>query len=288
MNIRREVSLGLLAALVSLIIIGGSFIVSLAEDKISISQLPQVITSSPIPTMVIFTPRPGEPSLTPSLFPSPTEQEASSSTSACPNHPGWMEIMINPGDTLESLAAMYNVSVDELKNGNCLPIDKLIPGTFLYVPALLASSTPTQRPLPTACRPPWGWIVYTIKSGDTLYSIAKAFGISTEKLMAENCLFSTKIFPGDIIWVPNVSTITPIPSLTPTSTPSFTPSITPPQLTTTATNTNASTPTPTVTLTTTPSPASNTPTHTPTSTPTNTATAEPTDAPTITPSTPYP
>jgi LysM repeat protein len=276
MNSRRELFLGLLAALVSLIIIGGSFITSLAEGKLSIAQLPQVINSTPIPTMVIFTPRPGEPTLTPSLVPSPTEE-----LPACPVPAGWAAITINPGDTLESLAANYAVSVETLRENNCLLIDSLIPGTFLYAPALPASPTPTQRASATACVHPWGWVLYTVQRGDNLYSLAtRVFMITVEQLKRANCKYSDDILEGEQIWVPFIPTSTSMPNSTPTSTPSFTPSVTPliPTVTNTVIPTSTFTPTQT-----------NTPTNTPTSTSTSTATTEPTQAPTFTPaSSPYP
>ncbi len=60
----------------------------------------------------------------------------------------------------------------------------------------MASPAPEKKPAPrTAPSPPPGK-TYTVRSGDTLYSISKRFGLTVEELMQMNGLSSTTIFPG--------------------------------------------------------------------------------------------
>ena len=63
------------------------------------------------------------------------------------------------GDTLYGIAKKYNTSVQAIKNDNNLQNDRL------YIGQSLKINTSGKEPL--EC------IVYTVKKGDTLYSIAK-------------------------------------------------------------------------------------------------------------------
>jgi LysM repeat protein len=289
MNTRREVITGLLAALVSILIIGGGLVISFSEDAKEIAQLSSptptdTLTSSP--TVIIETPRPGEPTLTPSPTPLPPSPTTTSTPFQCQYPEGWIVITVNQGDTLESLALTYNTTPEALMAGNCLLIKALSPGAQLYVPKPVVSLTPTKtstpRPIATLCPgPPSGWVLYTVKKGDTLYSLSQAFGVSISQIQAANCMgYSTIIYVGEKIWLPNVPTKTP--AVSPTPTPSFTISPTSsPTMTTTATATPTDTPTGSPTPT-----STSTPTVMPTDTPTSTNTATP--EPTATPIPPYP
>ena len=291
MNDRRELLFGFLAALVSIFIVGGSFIISFSEEKPKLAELstntPDV-TNTPVPTAIILTPRPGEPTLTPSLTQPEATPTVPSPTPSCQFPPNWVAITISPGDTLENLAETYQTTTDALIDGNCLLITKLSAGSQLYVPQLRASLTPTKtktpRPTATICPgPPIGWVIYIVQAGDTLYHLSQIYGITVAELTAANCLNTTLIKTGSKLWVPYIPTKTPLPS--PTFTPSFTASptaIVPPPTANLPTNT----PTPTATFTFTPLPtatATPTPTDTPTSTPTGTPTNTPTGTDTATP-----
>lgn len=286
MNIRREVITGLLAALISILIIGGSLVISFSENAEEIAQLSSPTPTDTFtisPTVIVETLRPGEPTLTPSPTPLPPSATSTSTTFQCQYPAGWIAITVNQGDTLESLALTYNTTPEALIEGNCLYIEEVSPGSQLYVPKPIESLTPTKtstrKPKATRCPgPPHGWVLYTVKKGDTLYSLSQAFGVSISEIQAANCMgYSTLIYAGEKIWLPNVPTKTP--AVSPTPTPSFTisPTTSPTMtdtVTATPTNTPTSTPTDTPTSTSTPTPM---PTDTPTST--NTATPEPTDTP---------
>jgi LysM repeat protein len=152
-------------------------------------------------------------------------------------------------------------------------------GTSVPVTATVtthAGTSPATSAPSVSCGPPAGWVTLTIKSGDTLFSLAQAYGVTVGQLQIANCLgSSTIIVAGKSLFVPNVSvTNTPLTSPTPTRTKTPTPSNTP-----TTTNT------PTLTPTFTPSP-SYTPSLTPSETPIPSDTSTPTETPT--PTTPSP
>lgn len=282
MNNRRELLSGIFAALVSIIIIGGSFVVATTEVRPSVAMNITITpTSTGFPTQIILvTQRPGEPTYTPSPTITTPSSTPTSAAVACSPPPDWSEIILQPGDTLDSLSKTYNTSTKTLKESNCLVGNSLIAGTIFYVPGV---------PLPTdpPCGPPPGWVYYIVQEGDTLFRISRAYGVSVAQLQAANCLGSSStIRVGQKLYVPNVTpklpsstpmmtaTSTPMPSATPTtSKPSASPTPVPTKITTAA-PTNS--PTATDTSTPTPEPATSIPTNTATSTATSTFTPTPT------------
>lgn len=286
MNQFRELLLGILAALMSIIILGGSIILAVTEDSASVAQAISITpspTQSPTP---LATTLPGEPTYTPSPTPLPTSTPTQTSpppSTSCPPPSGWVSITINPGDTLESLADTYDTSPDELAQANCLLTESLPAGATIYVPEVTPTRTSTLAPPPTSvqCGHPAGWILYTVQPGDNLYRIGLAYGVTIRQLQQANCMgYSTSIRVGDRLYVPNVPTITFTASSTPTPTKTATSTPIPP----TATATQTMTPVPnTATPTFTPTES---PTAAPTNTPTDTATSTMTPEATATPLTP--
>ena len=266
MSTRREILTGFLAALISILVLGGSLVAANAEGRASIAQILSPTPSlTSVPTQIILvTPRPGEPTYTPS--PTPQPSNTAPAAAACPPPAGWSAIYVQAGDTIESLAQFYGTTSQALKQANCLVGNTLIPGTLIYVPG---PPPPTEIP----CGPPPGWVYYIVKPGDTLYSLSRAYGVSVSDLQVANCMGSSTNLPvGKKLYVPNVVPVftpsaTPLPTKTQTPQPSATPTIIPPSLT------------PSLTVV--------APTNTPTATPV-TLTATPSDTPTVTATLPSP
>lgn len=202
--------------------------------------------------------------------------------SSCPPPPdSWVIYTVQPGDTLESIATRAGVTSDQVLKVNCLPFSQLVADMQIYLPFTAPTST-APVPLPTApptatvgpCLPPGNWVIYIVRFGDTLFSLGRAFGVTTFQLQVNNCLTSDRIYAGQRLYVPNVPTITPTEARRPTDTPepSSTNTLQPKPdnptstVTPTATNTPTLAPKPTET---------GTPTPTPTSTLTSTATPTP-------------
>lgn len=134
-----------------------------------------------------------------------------------------------------------------------------------------------------------GWVLYNVRPGDSLFSLARSRGTTVNAIISANCLVDLDLDVGDRIWLPAnlVVTLTPTPSATLLPTVTITPTITPTtsptvSVTVTTTNTPTMTPTPTETgVTPSPSPTSTVePTSAPTTTSTPTETAAPTQSPT--------
>jgi LysM repeat protein len=278
MSTRREILTGLLAALISIMILAGSFAVAATETSSTVAlRLSLTPTLTSFPTQIILvTQRPGEPTYTPSPTALPSDTPGASAPVACQPPSGWASIIVQPGETLESLAQTYDSSVKELKRANCLVSKNLIPGMILFVPG---------QPIPTSppCGPPPGWVYYIVQPGDTLYSIGRARGVSVAQLQIANCLSSTLIRVGQKLYVPNVPTSipssTPKPSATATLKPSATWTLIPPSITPIIPppSNTPSVPSPTVVIPTDTPEATATETETMTPTPTETST--PTDIP---------
>ena len=307
----RQVLLGFLAATVSIIIVLGGLSLAFTEEAQLLAARPTTTasrTSIPTPTAPVPTPTltpttglspqattPSSVVFTGTFSPTPSWAAPSSTLLPSPVHctppAGWSPITIQPGDTLDSIAQAYQTTPEALIQANCLITSNLKVGTVLYVPGL-----PTTQPT-IQCGPPSGWVFYTVRQGDTLYSISHAYGISVSQLQLANCMGSSTIIRiGQHLFVPNVpthtpfvtttlrpsptptptGTLTPIPTATPTPFPTATPTYLP---TVTPTHTAENTPTPTVTQTPGDTP---TPTSTPTATEAASPTATPTDTPTAT------
>lgn len=236
----RQILFGFLAILLSGIIILGSLSFTLLENKPAIALLGE-ITNTLQETAIRMTVVPGEPTFT-SAPPSPTPTIPP--PVSCPPPEGWGAYDVQPDDTLASLADLLGYQVDYIAVGNCLtPGSSIQNGMILYLPfpasatPLLGTATATAKSSsgqnarrtvnPTVqCGRPAGWTTYVVRYGDTLSKIALQFYTTVAQLQRANCLTSTAIRAGRIIYVPNRATRTPYPTVTPR--PTFTPSTVPP------------------------------------------------------------
>ncbi len=238
MQALRQMGGGILIALFSLLLVMGGILLALAETSTSVA--PPTPTPLPTQTFPLFAPTltPLPPTqtdtLTPSLVPTVT-----SSPTICPPPGGWIQIIVGVNDTLYSLAERYKTTPDILSSANCLTNPNPPIGSLLYVPPI-----PTVTVIP--CGPPAGWVkTHIVQPGDNLFRIALSYGITYPQLQRANCMGnSTTIYAGQLLWVPNVPTLTPIPGQTiipesPTSTATPTPTNTvPPTSTQTPTATS--------------------------------------------------
>lgn len=94
--------------------------------------------------------------------------------------------IVQKGDTLYSIAAANNTTVDELKKANNLTSNILSTGQLLKIPsALLPEST------------------YIVKKGDSLYSIANKYNTTIDELKRINNLTSNILSIGQVLKLPS-------------------------------------------------------------------------------------
>jgi len=96
------------------------------------------------------------------------------------------------GDSLWSVAKKFDVSVEDLKLVNNLSSSLLNVGQVLKIPT-------NEKPITG------DYVVYTVSSGDTLYSIANRYGVSVNDLIEYNNLGSTSLVVGQQILIPSVT-----------------------------------------------------------------------------------
>ena len=116
-----------------------------------------------------------------------------------PRPPSARKYIVQKGDTLFLIAKRFGVSLEELiaANPQIKNPDLIFPGDVVFIP----KDTPHPGPHPP--RPPSAR-KYIVQKGDTLFLIAKRFGVSLEELIAANPQIKNPdlIFPGDVIFIP--------------------------------------------------------------------------------------
>jgi LysM repeat protein len=126
-------------------------------------------------------------------------------------------VTVASGDTLWKLASANGMSVAELKTLNNLTSDVLLPGQVLTLSKTVtntpAATTPTTTPVST------NKATVTVASGDTLWKLASANGLSVTELKTLNNLTSDVILPGQTLTLNKTVTNTPAATTTPTTTP---------------------------------------------------------------------
>lgn len=115
-----------------------------------------IVQANCLPNYYLF---PGQrlylpPPLPPTSTPTPRPPTATS-TPCTPTPPqGWLSYVVQPGDTLYSLALRYDISIQEIMEVNCLASDYLYAGQRLYLPSLPDTPTPTLTLTATATSTP--------------------------------------------------------------------------------------------------------------------------------------
>ena len=103
------------------------------------------------------------------------------------------------GDTLYSIARRFDVPLDRLMEANSITDPtRVAVGTVLLIPEEAGGRNASMD---------GEYTFYTVKRGDTLYGIARRFGIDLEQLLALNGLSTRSVIkPGQKLKVPGRST----------------------------------------------------------------------------------
>lgn len=113
---------------------------------------------------------------------------------------------VTSGETLGSISRKYQISIDDLKKFNQLKSNKLSVGQSLLMsePQNLASGGETQpkadkkteKQIADRSVPTTGTALHKVQKGESLFSIAKNYGMTSEELMILNNLENSKIVGG--------------------------------------------------------------------------------------------
>lgn len=97
---------------------------------------------------------------------------------------------VKAGDSLYSIARKYNTTVNELVNLNYLKNNNLSIGQVIRIPETYFKQDEMSMP---------NYISYTVKPGDSLYSIARDNGISVDTIISDNVLSNNNLSIGQVL-----------------------------------------------------------------------------------------
>lgn len=109
-------------------------------------------------------------------------------TKAGNNPNGMFTYTVKRGDSLYSIARVYETTVDEIKKLNKLTSNNLSIGQQLQIPE--TDFSVTTKP---------NYTTYTVKRGDTLYGIAKKYNIPVNTLIVDNALQNNVLAIGQVL-----------------------------------------------------------------------------------------
>ena len=110
---------------------------------------------------------------------------------------------VQKGDTLYSIAKKFNLSVSDLITYNQLISNTLTIGQILRLTPI------NDIPLGSSCfgdsysEP--NYITYIVRRGDTLYSIAKKYGVTVDTILKLNNLPGSNLSVGQVLKIQQVS-----------------------------------------------------------------------------------
>lgn len=100
--------------------------------------------------------------------------------------------IVKKGDSLYSIANKYNTTVDELKRINNLTSNILSIGQILKLPSDKASDVENEE----------NTISYTVQKGDSLYSIARKYDTTIDRIKDLNNLTTNLLSIGQVLLIP--------------------------------------------------------------------------------------
>jgi LysM repeat protein len=105
---------------------------------------------------------------------------------------------VQPGDTLTSIAAQYDTTVEAIQAANKITDpDDIYVGQKLIIPVQSGSIQPTPS---GNCR-----FYHTVQKGEWVYQIARSYGVSPTAVLAANGMTSqtgSLIYPGQVLCIP--------------------------------------------------------------------------------------
>lgn len=164
---------------------------TIAAEDLSIIYLQNEITPSPTATKTnqstTLTPsKVDEPLINPIIKPTCGSAPAS-----------WSPYTVKPEDSLYELAVRFGISESTIIQANCLINDQLLEDQTILLPL-----RPVNQNYDSHCNPPPDWEDYTVATGDDLFNLAANRGASMLQIMRANCLESTQLLVGRIIYLP--------------------------------------------------------------------------------------
>jgi len=122
----------------------------------------------------------------------------------------WIQHEVKYGETLEKIAKIYEVSISDLKHWNNLRSSRITKGQILEIydkpeervklietPARIHAAPPVKTSSTGIFSP-----THKVKKGESIYTIAKLYGVDVQKFKKYNNLRSNKILVGKVLKIP--------------------------------------------------------------------------------------
>ncbi len=129
----------------------------------------------------------------------------------------WIQHRIEPGQTLEAIAKMYEVSVSDLKKWNNLRTSRIVAGQTLSIydkPVERATTVPSSKSSTGNVESRGSGIfspTHRVAKGETLYDIARQYGVEVTALKQKNGLRTSRILVGQVLNIPSRSQVSSLP-----------------------------------------------------------------------------
>lgn len=126
--------------------------------------------------------------------------------------PNYINYVVGKGDTLYSIAKKNNISVDTIIKDNALTNNNLTIGQNLKIRIPSNSNIEIEECIGPDYTPPEDTIpytTYTVKKGDSLYSIANKFNTSVSAITNLNNLTNNNLSINQVLKIPETNSQTP-------------------------------------------------------------------------------
>jgi|GEM_PF-283069 len=139
------------------------------------------------------------------LIPKIDAEKAPQENKRLTNFDAFFYHVVKPGETLFSIAKIYDVNVEDLKKINALVGNDIAPGFHLKIPEQeLQKQEPVKKTITQDSPKKERYFKHIVQGKETLYSIAKHYGIGLETLKYINNFTSDNINPGQEILIPRI------------------------------------------------------------------------------------
>jgi len=126
----------------------------------------------------------------------------------------WVVIhQVDQGETLYAIARRYKADVNQIIKTNAIENNAIKVGQLLEIPVTPATSSPTKAPTQSKVT------THTVAAGETLYSVARKYGVKVDDIVAWNKLTNQSLSIGQVLTINGSATNTPPPAEQPTSNP---------------------------------------------------------------------
>ncbi len=241
---------GILLAFLSILVVLGSMALSMAESGRMGAVLETSIAVEPnndnVTSMIrLVTATRIQASIAATDMEQPSATATPPDATGCPHEADWIAYTVVSEVNLVDIAGENNLEPERLRQMNCLSTNRLAVGQTLYLPGPTATpseqstSSPTNKKRSTprspkktqvACGAPRGWVIYVVRRGDTLSSLAHRLNTSVPQIQSANCMGnSTLIRAGQRLFVPFLPppAATPVPARPSPTRPAAQPTNTP-------------------------------------------------------------